>query len=354
MPPRYTWHNGIYQRTGAAETHQATIHVVGDLMCNGQIRVYNKTGTFNQSFEHVRPIFAQADFVIGNLETVLSHSAPYATEMNRVDKNFHRNAPPTFLESVRYAGIDAVATANNHNWDAGYHGIVETVDALNDYELIHTGLFSAPEQQRYFIANVNGIKVGMLSYTIPTNRKAALYFTERGREVVTNEYSRERLASDMQLIRSAGAEFVFVYIHWLYEQNTTEMDPRKVDYAQEIADEGTDYIVGTHPHALNLYDKIVSKDGRVVPVAYSLGNFVASMTRPVNLQSMILEINLVKDGGTITVTDSYIPCLLRLHFRDQEYVVVPLVEPFIDEISEAEQQIIDIAKILGDKISIKK
>ena len=45
--------------------------------------------------------------------------------------------------------------------------------------------------------------------------------------------------------------------------------------AKELAVAGVDYIIGSHPHALQPYDEI-SVNNKIVHVIYSLGNFLSS------------------------------------------------------------------------------
>ena len=65
--PRYTLKNGIYTNESAKDTNEALLMFTGDLMCQGRQQEAAKTedGTyiFNDSFNMVKDIFSEADFV---------------------------------------------------------------------------------------------------------------------------------------------------------------------------------------------------------------------------------------------------------------------------------------------------
>ena len=62
--------------------------------------------------------------------------------------------------------------------------------------------------------------------------------------------------------------------------------------AQQLADWGADVIVGTHPHVLQDAQWLTAADGRRSFVAYSLGNFLSTQSRPDQLVGAILTLQL--------------------------------------------------------------
>ena len=69
--------------------------------------------------------------------------------------------------------------------------------------------------------------------------------------------------------------------------------------AQELADAGADYIVGSHTHSVQPHDLITACDGRIVPVAWSMGNFVTSELMSVSRSTGILQIELTRQSGKV-------------------------------------------------------
>lgn len=330
--PRYSMGaDGVYRSSSATGDNEAVIMLTGDLMCQTRQQEAGKTATgysFNESFDYVRSIFKTADFVVGNLEATLSESAPYMAESIEVEGRPHLNSPASFLEAVRYAGFDMVVMSNNHNCDSGVRGIYDTLDRVDEYRLMHTGLFRSTAEPRYNVIDVDGIKIAVLSYSVYFNTKEA-HLTAEGRDALLNVYSKEKVTYDTAAARAAGAEFVFVYIHWGTEY-MNEPDDSQLFYAKQIADAGADFIVGSHPHALQPYSTVKSSDGRTVPVIYSMGNFVSHQTRVCTKDTIILRVVLKRDetGAIYLSEQGYIPCRVYKVFLDKDYCIVPVVKPY--------------------------
>lgn len=353
---RYTETNGIYTNQDAEMKNEAVLMFTGDLMCQTrqQTAALEKYGKykFNDSFKVVKEVFAEADLVVGNLEAILSETSPYMSEEKAVDGKPHCNAPSTYLDALRYAGFDALMTANNHSCDAGVEGILQTHDHLNAYDFMHTGTFITENDTRFLLIDVNGIKVAIMSYATYFNTKDK-YITQEGRDVMLNRYSKERVQKDVQEARSSGAEFVIAYNHWGTEYTNDENEKQRA-YAQEMADAGVDYIIGSHPHALQRYDILTAQDGREVPIVYSMGNFVSHMTKTVAKDTIILRIQLKRNvsGKVIIADEGYIPCRVFKTYVGYNYLVLPISEEYNGGRSSKyfDASYERITEVMGDKI----
>lgn len=326
--PRFVEDAGVFRNPEAENTGEATLFLTGDLMAlsaQQQAARIGETYNFNSSFELVRPIFAQGDFVMGNLETCLSYSNPYTAQVKTVQGNPNCNAPATFLDALRYAGYDAVATANNHCGDAGFTGVCETLQMLDSYQLAHTGTFSRSRQPRFLMAEVNGIRIAFLSYTEIINTKGGnLAISEEDQTLVFNRYTEERLISDIAAARQAGAEYIVVYNHWGSE-NTHAVTDGQREHAQQMADAGVDFIAGSHSHCLQPAALITAADGRQVPCIFSMGNFVSSMGRDINNDTVMLKLDLKRENGEIVLAQAgYIPCRVFPEYEGGHHVIVPV------------------------------
>lgn len=334
----------------------ATLMFVGDLMClssqqRGAKQQAGGSGyDFSPSFAYVREVFNNADCVIGNLETSLSHSWPYATEQRNIGGMPNCNGPKQYLGALKFAGFDALVLANNHCCDAGVQGIIETTQAVEEYGFPYTGLFREKDAQRFVILDVKGIKVGLLSYAEFYNSKDKAV-REAGCEYMINTYSKERIAEDIAAARAAGAELIVAYNHWGAE-HTHQPTPKVVTHAQEMADAGVDIIIGSHSHAVQPVVWLTAADGRQVLCAYSMGNFVSSMGRSTANDTFIAEIGIVREGGSVRVeSEKYHPCRVFPQLKGYWYVVVPtnvtLVRSIIPQLKAAEERITAIVNPEG-------
>lgn len=324
---------GYWENPNAEDTGDAVIMMTGDMMCtSAQQRDQDSDCgdyNFNESFTYVKDVISEADFAIGNLETMLSSSWPYMVDEVYIDNRANCNAPGRYLDALRYAGFDALAMSNNHNCDAKEQGVIETNELVDYYQFARTGLFSSKEESRVMMADINGIRVGYLSYNLPKspgfNTKDSDW-SEEDVETLLNYYSKERAEQDIQTLRAQGAEYVIVYMHWGVKNAFAVQDNQK-QAAQELADLGVDYIVGGHAHLLQPYAEITAADGRVVPCVYSLGDFHSSINQVAgNRDSVILRIRLQRDeNGTVRLVENgYIPCYTYTEYEGMYYVTIPL------------------------------
>lgn len=328
-PPRFRYAlstDGVYRKP-ALRQDKALISCVGDMLAEEKLYKSHLIGgrtDFHDVFTFVRPYFAASDLTVGNLETMLCAAAPYTGEQYKVDGKYHCNAPQSFLDAVRQAGFDFLMLANNHNLDCGAAGIRETLNRIDDAGLMRTGLFAGPAERRFALVEVNGIRLALLSWSTWYNRNETR-LTGEGRRALLNEYAPDRAASDIAAARAAGAEFVLTYIHWGVDaEYKTEPSASMRRMAQELADAGADYIVGSHTHSVQPHDLITARDGRIVPVAWSMGNFVTSELMSVSRSTGILQIELTRQNGKVRVTgETFIPCYIPDSACGLSYPVLP-------------------------------
>lgn len=352
--PRFHKKDGIYTNPDCRSTKSASIILTGDMMCiSSQQNKANRDGVyhFSDCFELVRPVISSADFSIGTLETMLSESHSYASEEFKVDGKPNCNSPASFLDGVRHAGFDAVITANNHSCDTELSGIDETLSHIKRYNLINLGI-----GQRYFVVDVNGIKLAFFAYTMVTNNRDS-FLTEQQKDIVLCSYTRKTFEADYEMAKENGAEFFIVMMHW-GNMNSGMVRKSQVTAAQELADAGADYIVGSHPHVLQKADTIISASGKEVPVMYSLGNLISSMREMAdNSVTMILRLNLEKNQQQVIIHSiQYIPCVNLFSYKGANYVTAPVLPEFCGydgvNISRIFPQIESIQRFADDRIQM--
>ncbi len=318
--------------TPAPPPTKVTVMAVGDLMCLGaQLNAARKGGKyqFDYAFAEVKDILSSADLAIGNLETLIAEGHPYTKVGSKSDDapppapappagiGFNAfgaaagilleyrdaaqnkpqlggpriNGPITYLSAVIGAGFDVLANANNHIYDYKADGIKKTLAHLDEYGITHTGAYAAKEDKKPLVVDVQGIKIGVVSYTDVLNRSPG----KNG--FMIDRYNADKIAADIAATKEAGAEFTVVYMHWGNE-NTHKVTSRQKKIAKHIAVSGADLILGSHPHCTQTIALIETQRGNV-PVVYSLGNFVSSMAgRTINRDGVIFKFVINKDNVT--------------------------------------------------------
>ena len=360
--PRYKKTGAFWKKTDSNNSNAAVILCGGDLMCEplmSEACYFDGEYDFKPCFRYLRGALAESDLAIANLETIVSERLPFAREVHIVPhssgKRFHCNAPTAYLDALRYAGFDGFVLANNHNADGGYEGIVDTLSNLDERGFLRTGMFGSRDEQRFLLAEINGIRIAVLSYTEFINRGLdSELLTDAGCTTMLNRYSEEKAKKDVSDAKAMGAEFVLVYIHFIGKEYSHEILDRQRATAREIANAGADCIMGSHMHAIQAYDRITAADGRVVPVIYSLGNLISSdQTGMMTRRSVLYRLKLRKESGRVRIAwESYIPVRVVEGVRSSDFVAHPTLPKYRNnlksELLETAQK--TIASEIGGKI----
>lgn len=298
---------GMPHSTALAANTPTRVNILaaGDLMClYGQLcAAKTKNGyVFDQCFANIKGRVSAADLAIANLETLVADGYAYT---GRAPKSGYTriNAPDSFLKAVVDCGFDVLTTANNHTYDYKADGIIKTVKKLDKFSVAHTGAYASAAKKKPLVMDVRGIKVGIVAFTDVLNKRPSA--TDAS---LFNIYSEKRISTDIKAARDAGAEFVIVYIHW-GKENTHSVNSRQKNAAKYIANAGADLILGSHSHCVQPFANIKTSRGNV-PVIYSMGNLVSSMSRAINKDSALVTFVLEKqpDTGAVKIMGiSYLP-----------------------------------------------
>lgn len=290
-------------------TSTATLGAQGDLLMHIQLIQSSKLEEgydFSPIFRYIAPYVQSYDHMAINLETTLGGSAyPY-----RGNPEF--NCPDELADAIAQAGYDMVLTANNHSSDTHTSGILRTLEQLRDRELDTLGTMLSDEEKKYAVADVNGIRLGLLCYTYATNElgegQPSLnyrdFIKQKGIVNYFLESKLERFFAEVEThisdMKSDGAEAIVLYIHWGQEYATKE-NALQQGMAQRLCDLGVDVIIGGHPHVVQpveLLESTVDLDHRTVCI-YSLGNAVSNQMKN---EDKVFASGHSEDGALFSVT----------------------------------------------------
>lgn len=241
---------------------------VGDLLMHTNVKRSAEAAPdgFAALFEPVRAEIASADVAFANLET------PVAPRSHRGTASMVFNVSPALLPALREVGFDVVSFANNHVYDQGRDGLVETLEQLDAAGLpqVGSGLTCAAARAPVHL-DVGGVRVALIGSTLVFNENLNL-----GPDEACTFYLDEALAlEEAARARVDGAELVLLSVHWGREYRVLP-EPEHAALARRLVEGGFDAVIGHHPHVLQPIERVRTADGRDAVIAYSLGNFVSN------------------------------------------------------------------------------
>ena len=290
------------------DTH-ITMTAIGDIMChNSQYKdAYNSTtGSYDFSyvFTDIKEYINSADISIGNLETTFAGKEKGYSNYPRF------NTPEQLATNLKDVGIDVVSTANNHCMDTNYTGLVSTLKYLDEAEIGHTGTNETLEKQKeILVKDINGIKIAFLSFTYGTNGIPI----PKDKSFAVNLIDEDLILQQIKLAKQEEPDLICANMHWGIEYQLKQ-NPEQEKLAELLFENGVDIILGSHPHVLQPMEKktIKLEDGTTKNcfVIYSLGNFMSGQTKENTRSSVILNIDITKNGEsgkTVLNKVEYIP-----------------------------------------------
>ncbi len=305
-----------------------------------QYNAENSKYDFKNTIQYVKNYLNDADLTIANLEGTLSGIENYGYSGY---PSF--NAPDELADAMKWAGVDVVNNMNNHSLDRDVRGFNRTREILKDRSFDIIGTRGNTNENRYTIKDVNGIKIGIISYSYTMTAEGGargLNGAVIPQDIypLMNTFREDTLDLDLQEMkdqindmRSSGAEVIIFYMHWGDEY---ELEPNNIQkkIAQFLANEKVDIIFGTHPHSLQPIDILKSSDGtKETAVIYSMGNFLSSqrterIQNPYTEDGVIVSVKISKniDKNEIKVEyPTYIPTWVNWYEKDGKlfYEVVP-------------------------------
>jgi poly-gamma-glutamate capsule biosynthesis protein CapA/YwtB (metallophosphatase superfamily) len=285
-PPAPSVAPPVLSPTPSSVPGRFTINAVGDLMLARDITDLMDARGSVYPFERVRPLLADADLTIANMEGTFTERGAAA------EKFYTFRTPPRHAKGLAEAGIDLVSLGNNHTMDFGADGLADTIAALDAAGVKHAGAGANEQAARApVMLDVKGVKVALLSYNAVLEATFA-----RGGSPGVAYADPAAVRADVASAR-AQADIVIVALHGGTEYTDTPTAEQR-NLAHTAIDAGAALVLGAHPHVLQGWERY--KNGFI---AYSLGNFVFDLDRddlatlgPRPFQTMVLHLELDRTG----------------------------------------------------------
>lgn len=272
------------------DIRRVTLSAVGDIMMHmpqTQAGIQSDgTRDYTYFFESIKPYIEASDLALGNLELTISPNEQFS--------GFPLfKAPVEILDALKQSGFDVLFTANNHSMDNFETGILHTLNQIEERGLKAAGTHRTPEEDKPVVITVNGITIGIASYSYSTNGIPV----PKDKPYLINLIDREKMRQNMIELDRQQVDFKIVGLHFGLEYQRVP-SPEQKEIVQYLNTLGVDAVIGTHPHVLQPTEWIQQPGYKKTFVVYSLGNFISNQQDPYTDSGMILQLTLVKNTHT--------------------------------------------------------
>lgn len=293
------------------EAENTVIHFVagGDINVTDKVVLSGATGTgydYNDVFMDIIPTLAGGDLTVLNLEGNL-YGEKYGTKTNC--------APQALAQALSNAGVDIVQTANSKAIANGTLGLAATLEGIRQAKMQPLGTYANKEEfQRYqgfLIREINGIRIAITAFTkgmdgmgVPSGCYINLLYEDFNSAY--QKVDEDGIRSVLKAIEKQQPDITIALLHWGSEFND-QISKTQKKICSIMAQEGVDAIIGTHPH----YVQSIGFDPETgMLIAYSLGDLLGDGDKKNTDYSVILDMEITKDGrtGKVSITGySYTP-----------------------------------------------
>ena len=186
-----------------------------------------------------------------------------------VSKEYNFRADPKHVHILTDMGADLVTLGNNHTYDYGEEGLLDTLNTLDQEGIPYIGAGKTQaDAERAMILTIGDFRISILNAEIILFNANPPAQTAVGDKPGTFDSYRPELLYDAVRRAKAESDYCIVVTHWGSEGKSTPNE-KQLTVAKGAADAGADLIIGGHPHVL----QGISHLGKV-PVCYSLGNYL--------------------------------------------------------------------------------
>ncbi len=248
---------------------RARILWTGDILLSRQVETALAGGQ-GSPWQAWRTLFAEADWVAGNLEGAVGRA-----------EDCREAASPCFpitaarLPLLVQAGFQGLSVENNHAWDLGETGRQATLANLRDQGLLALDYETSP----HFL-DIHGIQVAVVALNLvggPAHHAQAL--------------SDVAVRQKLRLARALSG-LVIVSVHWGTEFLEWPSTAQR-EAAAWLVGEGADLVIGHHPHVVQPPEAVAGH-----PVFFSLGNHLFDQKYPATRQGLVADCRIV--GGSLS------------------------------------------------------
>lgn len=224
------------------------------------------TGDFvpvNLNDEQLQNCFIELKSAIENSDLhVTNLEAPITSSTNRIIKSGpHLKSDPSAAQLLKAASVNVVCLANNHIYDYGEGGVLETIEHCSKLGIGTLGIRNAnPLSQTFHIDRCKGVSIGFINFCEHE------FSVRPSDELGANGFDFIDAWQQIKSLREM-VDYIIVLYHGGNEYYNLPSPDMKRTF-RYLADVGADAVISHHTHVFSGYEFYNGK-----PLIYGLGNF---------------------------------------------------------------------------------
>jgi poly-gamma-glutamate synthesis protein (capsule biosynthesis protein) len=258
------------------------IHATGDVSLDPDYIPAFRSNGYSWAWTGLGGLFRRDDL------TIINHECPSTDIVAPIPKTFSFRCDPAALPVAKRFGVDVANLANNHGFDQGPDGLLDSIRNLRRADIVPVGAgASQREADAPAYVEAGGWRIAIVGVDEVLDPDNQVAVGRRPGTAVGHDFPRA-----LRSIRTAAAhaDLVLVVIHWGVELDT---EPREyqVQEARRMIRAGADAIFGHHAHRLQPMEVYRGR-----PIFYGLGNFVWPSLSVAGSTTAIAEVTVTAEG----------------------------------------------------------
>ncbi len=241
-----------------------TLTAVGDNLIHSPIYKQANAYAGGDGYDFSYAYINVRDYIDSDIN-IINQETPIGGEELGISSYPSFNSPYELGDELISMGFNVINHANNHFYDAAAEGVNNTTAYWQDKPVSVIGVYDDSTA----VIEKNGLTFGFAAYTYGSNSGI------RGESIYSISYMKKDIIRQELTDLRSRCDILIVSFHW-GEEYTMEENDEQTMYAQIAADCNSDLVIGHHPHVIQPIKTLTRSDGRLMPVAYSLGNFISS------------------------------------------------------------------------------
>ena len=219
------------------------IAFLGDVMPGGVLNKTDRTFITDDLLGYLQ----SHDLRVATLECAIGDTFTFDPEKMRRKQDIVY-AENDDLRRVAELGINVVSLANNHVYDLGHDGLINTIKQLDSLGISHCGAGrNIEEASRPAVIEINGKRFAFLGFCDYRDETVGYVpFATKEKSGVNPLFPEEYVLSEVRKYKQIY-DYVYVLPHWgvehiWYPQSST------IKLTRQLIDVGADGVFGSHPH----------------------------------------------------------------------------------------------------------